>query len=518
MRSMRGRWLLLAILTLTATIGRSATAAEVHSPSGLRCSLTADGHGVRVCNLDARYGVLELTELDIDRPIVFEIGREERHLRRVYPSHTGSTLRLDATPSSEYVIYPADAYVDQVLQDTCGVHPAGLTMKAKLRALARAADLRRSGDARRARLALEALQVLLGIEFRATMEYPSTQGGDYRLYAGSEFRVKSAVSNRGTHRLTDLRFELMAPDEWNVRPDTASTLPALDSRASAISVCRVRAPERSSLRAPVSPLIAMLAFTFDRRQFRVHYPFEVRLEDPFVPSLSISTAHRDRIEAEIDLSSAYPGRDMKRISVYPWLNTDLTIAPRDLRVDMSSGIGCFNLTYTTLPKTASYRAVTVVMKLDEHLVRLRSVMEASLDLGTSTRGAALWINGVGEWSGAPTTIDGRRCRQVDGSQGMSFAMSPNVPTTGTTYVSVTYHDGRGTFGLQHGSYPDDPDVVRMEGTRAWKTKTFVMGEAAFKNHQNAESDFRLVLSDGSLAVSRVVVSKFVPEDGIVRSP
>ncbi len=517
MRNVRSRSAWLAVLIAAVAAVGSASAARVQSPNGLRCSLTPEDFGIRVANLDDRYGQLSLLDLDLDRPVVFEIGRGGRHLRRVYPSHQGRTLTFDATPSSEYVVYPAQAYVDQVLRHSCGMDTERLTAKAKLKALATAADLRQHSDPGISRRAVEALQVLLGLEFRATMEYPSTEGGDYRLYAGSDFRVMSYASNKGSQRLTDLRFEMMAPDEWTVRTgaDRAVSVYPGDSVSSA---CTVRAAERSSLRAPVSPVIAMLTFTFDRRQFRIHYPFEVRLSDPFVPALTITNAYTDRLEAQIDLRTAYAGREMKRISVYPWLNTNLTIGPRDLTVDMTSGKGSFDITYDALAGTSSYRAVTVVMKLDEHLVRLRSVMEATLDVGTSTRGAALWLNRVEEEGVTPAVIDGLRCRSVPASKRMYFAVSPNVPATGNTWISVTYHDGDGSFGLQYDGrnnpYQDCGDTVTMEGTGTWKTKTFAVSDGVFGDRQVAGSDFRLVNLEGNLAVARVAVSKFVPEDGI----
>jgi hypothetical protein len=207
--------------------------------------------------------------------------------------------------------------------------------------------------------------------------------------------------------------------------------------------------------------------------------------------------------------------------VYPWLSTDLTIAPDNQSVDIARGKGSFRIAYLPQPSTASYRALTVVMRLDEHLVRLRSVMEASLDLGSTTRGAALWLNDYDDGLVTSATKGGRKCRttvanSIGAERHMYFTTSPNVPATGVTYVTVTYFDDLdGSFTLQYDSaedaYKERSEVVKLSGTQAWKTKTFVLDDIGFRNRQNGESDFRLVVQSGDLAVARVVLSKFLPK-------
>ncbi len=491
---------------------------SIDSPDKLICSIAPmDDGGFRVSNLDARYGKLEVSGLDILRPVVFELGREDRHLRRVYPSISRGTMTFAATPMAEYVIYPTDGFVDRVLREVCGVAPQGLSKSRKLEALAsKTAD--EQADRHSRRLAVEALQALLGLELSARMEYASSEGGDYRVYAGGDFKVTSTVEH-SSERLTNLRFGLMAPDEWSVKPGSGSRVASLPARASATCTHTVRAPGRSELRAPVFPVIASLTFDYSGRGFTIDYPFEAKLADPFVPTLRITKAYESSIDAEISLTSMFPGREMKGISVYPWLKTDLTISPSSRSVDMVNGSGRFRIAYLPEPSTASYRALTVVMKLDEHLVRLRSVMEASLDLGSTTRGAALWLNNYGDGLVTSATKGGRACRvTVANSIGieryMYFAASPNIPATGVTYVAVTYFDDlEGSFTLQYDSaedaYQESPEVVKLGGTQAWKTKTFVLEGIAFEDRQNGGSDFRLVSPSGDLAVARVVLSKFL---------
>ncbi len=514
----------LALITLISS-SLCAGAPTVTSRDNLKCAVESlDDGGVKVSNADARRGTIRVSGLDAAGPIVFELGREGRPLRRIYPSSSKGSLTITAAPNAEYVIYPTDTFVNSVLTKVCDVAADGLSRTEKLQALASVAAVDGKADGRSRRQAADALQALLGLEFSARMEYPSTEAGDYRFYAGGDFRVTSRVRNRGQERLSGLRVRLMAPDEWSVRPGSSSSFPVLDPGASVSSVHVINAPARTELRAPVFPLIATLTFSYSGREFAVNYPFEARLTDPFVPTLHIVKAHADRLDARIDLRTSYPGREMKGISVYPWLSTDLTIAPERQTVDMSGGRGSFRLSYLPKRSGASFQAVTVIMKLDEHLVRLRSVMHASLDLGVTATGAALWLTNYGDGSVIPATVRDRKCRTTtasssDGPRYMCFAASPNLPGQGTTYVTVTYYDdAQGSFALQYdsadqseaGVYKDGGDVVKFEGTKAWRTKTFALEDAGFSNRQNGKSDFRLAVTDGELAVSTVVVSKFTP--------
>jgi len=504
--------LMLGLLIASAQTAYAGTP-TVASPDRLLCSLApTDDGGFTVSNLDARYGKLTVSDLGFSRPIVFELGLEGRHLRRVYPSSSHGEMTFGALPIAEYVIHPTDGFVDRVLNDVCGLSPEGLGKATKLKALASKAASDSDADRHSRRLAVEALQALLGLEFSARMQYPSAEGGDYRIYAGSDFRVTSTARNTGSEPLTGLTFELMAPDEWTVNTGSNSSVASLSPGTSASGTKTVRAPGRSTLRAPVFPMIASLTFDYSGRRFTIDYPFEVKLADPFAPTLNIIGAYPDRIEARISLKSTFPSREMKGISVYPWLTTALTIGPESRTVDMSRGMGKVRIAYLPTTETASYRAVTVIMKLDEHLVRLRSVMQASLDLGATTRGAALWLNDYGDGQVTAGTRGERRCRIA--AQYMYFATSPNVPSAGTTYVTVTYFDGdQGSFALQYDStddaYKESGEIVKLEGTQAWKTKTFALDDIAFGNRQNAGSDFRLVPLSGDLAVAQLAVSKFL---------
>lgn len=515
------RLLFCMALIVAVAVGYAAGAPRVNSPDGLQCSLSALDGGYKASNADALYGKLKVSGLDVPRPIVFELGREGRHLRRVYPSNSHGGMTINAIPLAEYAIYPTAGFVDRMLKDACGIAPEGLSSTRKLEALSAKASSDGEGDRHSKRLAVEALQALLGVEFSARMEYASTEGGDYRIYVGSDFKVTSTVRNRGSQQLYGVKLNLMPPDEWIVKLGHSASS-SLEPGAATSVVSTVRAPGGSALRAPVFPVIASVTFNYSGRPVTIDYPFEVRLVDPFVPKLSIIKAYPDRIDAGIDLRTAYAGREMCGISVYPWLATDLTIGPKDQSVDMSRGRGSFRIAYLPEPSAASYRAVTVIMKLDEHLVRLRSVMEASLDLGATTTAAALWLNSYDDGLVSSATKGERKCRMTTpnalGPQRyMYFAASPNVPATGSTYVTITYFDdAEGSFKLHYDSdedaYKECASVVNLEGTQTWKTKTFVLDDAGLNNRENADSDFRLVVTNGDLAISRVSVSKFLPEN------
>ncbi|UCD57624.1 MAG: hypothetical protein JSV16_00505, partial [Candidatus Hydrogenedentota bacterium] len=253
---------------------------------------------------------------------------------------------------------------------------------------------------------------------------------------------------------------------------------------------------------------------------------EVTISEPFTASLSIARALPDKLEAAITLRSAYKGLDMRNISVYPFWPRNITVEParRTLALGRKK---TFRLDYLREPEDApTLRAVTMVMKLDEHIVRLRTVMEAAIDLGIQTRTAGMWMNQCADGLTAAATEGERKCRKTVASPSgtaryIYFALSPNFPVVGRTYITVTYYDnGNGTFTLQYdsedetatmnGAYKDCADLVNLTGTRTWRQKTFVIDDARFSNRQNANSDFRLAMLKGNLAVAHIAASKFAP--------
>jgi hypothetical protein len=170
--------------------------------------------------------------------------------------------------------------------------------------------------------------------------------------------------------------------------------------------------------------------------------------------------------------------------------------------------------------------VTLVMKIDDHITRLRSVMEAMVSLGEHVTSVGLWMNSCDDGLTQAAKIEGRDCRQMVANsfsplRYMYFAGSPNFPTTGDSYITVTYFDGpAGSFALQYdsqdaglpldGAYKECPNKAELLGTGVWKQKTFVVADALLANRQNGKSDFRLATNNTDLAVAAVTVSKYPP--------
>jgi len=85
-------------------------------------------------------------------------------------------------------------------------------------------------------------------------------------------------------------------------------------------------------------------------------------------------------------------------------------------------------------------------------------------------------------------------------------------------VSVEYFDqGIGTLGLQFdatgywktptAAYTDAGSTISLLDAKTWKTATFRVRNAAFKNSQNSGSDFRLVVQPPELFIRSVTVTR-----------
>ena len=519
----------------TADAGASWQA-DVNSPENLVYDLAPRiGGGWLLSNLDTRRGTIRVPAKPWRRPMVFELGKEDRHLRRVYPRLKAGQLHLRVAPFSVYELHDADEFADAVLKNVCRCDPSGLTKAQRLKCLGSA--LREPGtskpDAETAyhmRLISEAYQALLGLDFECEMSYRAVNpAADYKVFAGRDFELRSTVANRGTELLASGTVRLLAPDEWSVSP-VSGRVPAFDSLApgrSATASFKIRAPGRSTFRPKRFPVIAELLLTHADSRLTLHYPCEVELADPITPSLRITSADPDCVKTVVALKSLFADEVMKDVAVYPFMAQNIKVEPARPTLTLK-GTAQFPVSYkkTGAPGFA-LRAVTLAMKVDEHIVRLRSVMEAVLPLGEGTRASGLWMNQCDDGLVSPAEVGSRACRQtvrnpLGDTRYVYFAVSENFPIVGNSYVSVTYFDGtEGSFTLQYdsadpaapmdGAYKDAREVVRLEGTGEWKQKTFVVPDAGFSNRQNSKSDLRLAVFNTDLAIAEIALSKFAPD-------
>lgn len=85
-------------------------------------------------------------------------------------------------------------------------------------------------------------------------------------------------------------------------------------------------------------------------------------------------------------------------------------------------------------------------------------------------------------------------------------------------ITIDYFDqGFGTLGLQFDAtgskkfrspaYADTGTTISLWDTKEWKTATFRVRNASFKNSQNSGSDFRFVVQPPDLYVRRVTVKR-----------
>jgi hypothetical protein len=454
--------------------------------------------------------------------VAFELGRGNQHWRRVYLRTVHSALQLPMRPGTDYELWSAGSFADYVLTSVCATRSSRLMEAQRLRLLAIAlANLRSSKitdeSAYRIRLASEAYQAILGIGFQCTMRYKATNpDADYRVFAGRSFEAVCSITNGGSERIGPCTLRVLAPDEWAVRTP-GTPIPGIAPGRSTRQMFSVMAPAASMLRPKQYPLIAELTFRHQGRKITVHYPVTVEMSNPFTASLRILSADPEHINAEISTRSLFPGTAMSNVSAYPFIPESIRVDPAKQSFSFKEN-GRFHLTYAKDAEPSPVlRAVTMRMRANEHTVDLRTVMEAYLPVGNRTYGDALWMNDCEGGKTVEAVIGDRRCRQTVSGSHMYFTASPNVPTSGNTYVTVTYFDGpRGSFHVQYdsstGAYKDSLRTVQFAGTNTWRQATFVLPDINFANRQAAASDFRVTASGADLAVADVIVSKFPPGD------
>ena len=101
-----------------------------------------------------------------------------------------------------------------------------------------------------------------------------------------------------------------------------------------------------------------------------------------------------------------------------------------------------------------------------------------------------------------------------------FVIDPSFKRkgAGNVDISIDYYDqGFGTLGLQFDAtgskkfrspaYADVGTTISLWDTKEWKTATFRVRNASFKNSQNSGSDFRFVVQPPDLYVRRVTVTR-----------
>ena len=481
------------------------------------------GGKLLISNLDTRAGEIKVDVKDIKNPIVFELGKPGNFLRRVYPEIKNGILTLNTAPFAKHEIVGSTSFSDSVLSGMCGINVSRLTVSQKLDMLA--AKLRQiqsidEASLRQRRLLSQAYQALLGFDFMCLMKYESADpAADYKIFAGRSFPITCIANNHGSEALKDIEFTVFPPDEWQLQPVKESPPQKLCPGKSLTAAFQVSAPYRSTDRPNPFPVVAQLTCLHKGTPLTLHYPLNVQISDPFIGSAKITSATSNRINTTIHLTSSYPGLAMNDISVYTWLLQGIKTEPVEQKLSFS-GKGSFPVTFVKDGKPDfQLRASYLMMKVDDtHIVRLRTVMETVLNLGSGVEAPGFWLKDLDDGKTERVEVGGRGCRQtVPNRFGdlryMYFMTSINFPASGNSYVTVTYFDGpKGSFSLEYDSaestYKACPDVVTLQGTDEWKQKTFVLQDASFTKRQNGKSDFRLVISGADLAVSQVAASKF----------
>ncbi|MGW5349143.1 GH92 family glycosyl hydrolase [Streptomyces sp. NPDC004031] len=138
-------------------------------------------------------------------------------------------------------------------------------------------------------------------------------------------------------------------------------------------------------------------------------------------------------------------------------------------------------------------------------------------LGATDTECGLRFRDNGDGHTVPVTLDGRSGRSTtDGSPFEYFDVDNTIvpgAAAGTSYratVTIDYFDhGTGTWSLHYDSASaayKQSEFVQKTGTDTWKTATFTLDDAVFRNGENAGSDFRVANSGDTGTLGRVAVT------------
>ncbi|MDH7481423.1 MAG: NEW3 domain-containing protein [Armatimonadota bacterium] len=522
----------LGILILVALA--IVTCSSVHSSESQQpiYELKDYGGGHLLTHFNSKPSKITLPRI-CNNPLVFELGRENKHLKEIQAQTTKSSITFLAKPLTNYEIIEASDFINNVIRSLCAQDPSGLSYKKKLEILRQkisevSAELESGFDeslAYNKRLLTEAYCALLPIKFNIKMDYPSETNADYKIFAGRKFGVKCTIHNFGRENIIKPNVRLSVPDEWTCELDASPSLIAnLSPGKSAEFTYNIKAPRNSLYRPRVFPIIGELSFEHNGAQIKLNYPFEVQLVDPFTARQKIVKATPEKVLAKIELENAFPKQRMENVTISPFLPVNLSLNQEKKTISFYQKAS-FYVTYIR-PKgdELRQRSTWISISVDEHPVRLRTVAEVVLPLGTTSEARGLWMNKCDDGLSEPKIIGETPCRQtmpnpLSPTRYLYFGVSDNMPVSGKTYIIVDYYDGtQGSFSLQYdstantepfnGAYKDAGKTVRLMGSGIWKRETFVLEDAMFAGRQNCNSDFRLVVHDGDLAVKQIAVSKF----------
>jgi len=124
----------------------------------------------------------------------------------------------------------------------------------------------------------------------------------------------------------------------------------------------------------------------------------------------------------------------------------------------------------------------------------------------------------------PADLDGVQCRCLRLEQGevgyLYFTIDPTFKKRPVRNVLITaeYFDEKpGVLGIEYDASKSKNDsnraykglahIAQLTGSKQWRTVTFEIHDATFKNSQNSHSDFRLCMKPPQICVRRVTVTR-----------
>jgi hypothetical protein len=253
----------------------------------------------------------------------------------------------------------------------------------------------------------------------------------------------------------------------------------------------------------------------------------VTLVHPFDRQALIKGTSPDAAEMELTLRNNFPGMEFEGLEVDLDLPENWKGDPAVTKLTLDKDATLRFRLAKPIDDAPGLRVASAIFKLGEYRGSKRSITDLSVTMAERPRAQGLWLVDVDDGITELTKRGGSTCRRAaDFKPGvpcyMYFGVSENLPTAGTVYVSVRYFDeGTDPFEMQYDSmdpvgglaaaYKRTPQVKRGN-TQTWKTYTFALSDARFKDAQNGLADLRIASIGSGLSVAWLTVSKFPARD------
>lgn len=444
------------------------------------------------------------------KPLVFEIGKQGTPWRRVNDVIvSGSSARWTARKDRAYELTSAYAYAADTLSEVRRAFGHQDTMirdlKADVVGALKWVQKRATTDQRYAEAEFRlsgALSALLGITIDVSVGVEQKVWPEHNLPLESQFQCS----------VSGLRARFASftkPENWRVVSSPRSTWFTSVPGEPQPTRAEIRLPARVTFYMGEYPVIAWYDVEYAGVEFKASNAVEAQVVHPIDKQGSIKTVSETQIDLNIHLTSLLTIKDVRTELYLPdgWTGT----IPQE-RFDLS---GSRDITYRiTRPadETPGLRIVGAIFRIGDYATSKRLITDHTLTLGDSTAVTGLKMVQMPGTESETATVQGRKCRKLPASGGMSFDVSENFFPGEATYVTVECAgDHPSEVAVEYRTVDGAAKVTAAQPVdpgAGWQTRVFVLNGAKFDGSLEGGADFRLASTAGACGVSSIRISRF----------